>query len=63
MATTPKTTTELQVELDTIIAWFDSDQVDIDEAVRKYEQGLKLVEELQARLKTAENKIKKIAKA
>ena len=63
MATIPKTTSELQVELDTIIAWFDSDQVDIDEAVRKYEQGLKLVEELQARLKTAENKIKKIAKA
>jgi exodeoxyribonuclease VII small subunit len=57
-----KTTTELQAELDELLAWFESDKVDIDEAVKKYEQGLKLVAELQQRLKSAENTIKKISK-
>mgnify|MGYP000871581895 FL=1 len=63
MATKEKSTTELQVELDTIIAWFESDQVDIDEAVKKYEQGLALIKELQARLVSAENTIKNSSKA
>jgi len=57
-----KTTSELQTELDELLMWFESDQVDIDEAVTKYEHGLKLVAELQKRLKNAENTIKKITK-
>lgn len=58
-----KTTSELQAELDQLLQWFESDNVDIDEAVKMYEHGLKLVAELQVRLKTAENTIKKISKA
>ena len=57
-----KTTLQLQSELDDILLWFESDAIDIDEAVTKYQQGLKLVQELHDRLKTAENTIKKIAK-
>ena len=62
MAQAEKTTSELQAELDQVLLWFESERVDIDESVKKYEQGLALVKEIQQRLKTAENKIKKIAK-
>ena len=56
------TTAQLQTELDELILWFESDQVDLDEAVKKYQRGTELVAELQKRLKTAENVIKKITK-
>lgn len=56
------TTAQLQAELDDLLLWFESDKVDLDEAVSKYERGIVLVKELEARLKTAENTIKKIAK-
>ena len=57
------TTAQLQAELDDLLLWFESDKVDLDEAVSKYERGIVLVKELEARLKTAENTILKIAKA
>ena len=63
MVKSTKTTNELQTELDELLLWFESDQVDIDEAVKKYEQGLRLVAEIQDRLKTAENIIKKMNKS
>ncbi len=63
MARSQKTTFELQTELDELLLWFESDKVDIDEAVAMYEHGLQLIAELQTRLKTAENTIKKISKA
>lgn len=40
--------------------WFESSQVTLDEAVKKYEQANKLIAEMEDYLKTAENKIKKI---
>lgn len=63
MTKAQKKTFELQQELDELLLWFETDKVDIDEAVAKYEYGLKLVAELQSRLKSAENSIKKISKA
>ncbi|MDB5160969.1 MAG: Exodeoxyribonuclease 7 small subunit [Candidatus Saccharibacteria bacterium] len=51
---------QLSEELAGIIAWFEGGDVDIDSAIAKYEQAMKLVAELEAYLKTAENKIKKI---
>ena len=61
--TDKKTTSQLQAELDTILAWFESDKIDIDAAVKMYEEGLKLIEQLQERLNTAENTIKKVTKS
>lgn len=58
-----KTTAQLQTELDEIIIWFESDQVDLDEAVKKYQRGTELIAELQNRLTSAENTIKKITKS
>ena len=57
-----KTTAELQTELDELLLWFESDQVDLDEAVKKYKRGTELVAELQKRLQSAENTINKIVK-
>lgn len=51
----------LNEELAEIMAWFESEQADLDQAVTKYEQASKLLAEMEAYLKTAENKIKKIS--
>jgi exodeoxyribonuclease VII small subunit len=51
---------EMAEELDQIMQWFESGDLDIDEAVKKYEEATKLLNEMEKYLKTAENKIKKI---
>ncbi len=51
----------MQSELDELLDWFNSDNVDIDKAVAKYEQAQKLLAEMEIYLKEAENKIKKLS--
>lgn len=51
---------QLADQLEEILLWFESGQVTLDEAVKKYEQANKLIAEMENYLKTAENKIKKI---
>ncbi|MBI2008898.1 exodeoxyribonuclease VII small subunit [Candidatus Saccharibacteria bacterium] len=50
----------MDAELAEIIDWFESDKVNLDEAIVKYEKALALIAEIEKYLKTAENKIKKI---
>ncbi len=50
-------------QLEEIVEWFESDNVDIDEALAKYESGLKLANELQDDVKSAKNKFTKIKKS
>ena len=52
---------QLQAELNSIIAWFEGDEVDLDSAVIKYEQATKLIKEMEKYLAATENKIKKIS--
>ena len=52
---------QMNEQLAEILAWFESEQVDLDEAVAKYEQAIKLLGEMETYLKTAQNKVKKIA--
>jgi exodeoxyribonuclease VII small subunit len=52
---------EMAEQLDQIMLWFESGDIDIDEAVKKYEEASELISEMEKYLKTAENKIKKIA--
>lgn len=47
-------------ELQAIIDWFEGEDVDLDKAVKKFEQANQLIDELEKYLKTAENKIRKI---
>lgn len=56
-----KTYQQMSDELNQLVDWFESSQFDLDEAVAKYEQAIKLVADMETYLKTAENKIKKIS--
>ena len=56
-----KTYGQLLAQLQEIIDWFESEDVDLDEAVKNYKRASELIDELERYLKTAENKIKKVA--
>ncbi len=60
MSKKTKTFQEQLEELESIIEWFDSGDVDIDQAVSKFKAGNQLVENLKKRLSEAENKISEI---
>lgn len=55
-----KSLNELMTELDEVVAWFGSSDIDLDEAAIKFARGAKLVEEIKARLAETENKISQI---
>jgi exodeoxyribonuclease VII small subunit len=61
MAKTSKNYREMAQELENIISWFESDQIDLDAAAAKYEEAVKLLNEMETYLKTAENKIHKVS--
>ena len=52
---------ELSAELEAIVASLNEDGIDVDEAMQKYERGLELIAQLEKYLKSAENKIEKLA--
>jgi exodeoxyribonuclease VII small subunit len=58
-----KSYSELSAELAEIMEWFEGGEVDLDEALAKYQQASQLLEQMEKYLKTAANKIKKINKA
>jgi exodeoxyribonuclease VII small subunit len=58
MAAAKKTYQELEAELRDILAWFEGDSFDVDEAVKKYKRGLELIKELEDYLGTAENTVR-----
>jgi exodeoxyribonuclease VII small subunit len=60
MATKAKTYQQLAEELAEIIAWFEGGDVDLDQALAKYQQAVKLIAEMEDYLKTAQNQLKKI---
>ncbi len=49
-------------ELQKLVAWFESDTVDLEEGITKFEEGIKLTKELKEYLNTMENKIKELKK-
>ncbi|MEK7472140.1 MAG: exodeoxyribonuclease VII small subunit [Patescibacteria group bacterium] len=57
-----KTYTELKDELDALLDWFESSDVDVDEALVKYDQAAKLITELEKKLADAELVVKKLSK-
>lgn len=58
--TATKTYSQLRTELDQLLEWFNGDDIDVDQAVEKYEQALKLTKQLEAYLQKAENTITKL---
>ena len=57
-----KTLKELLKEFDEIVNWFDNDNLDVDEAIAKFEQGNELSEKIKQRLLDAKNKIEVVKK-
>lgn len=49
---------ELRTELDTILTELQSNELDIDQALKQYERGREVIKQLEAYLETAENQIK-----
>lgn len=60
MADTKKSYKQLSQELDELLAWFDSGEIDVEQALEKYQQALKVLKHMGTKLKAAENKVKKI---
>ncbi len=50
----------LKAELDDIMFKLQSEDLDVDAALKYYERGLELVKQLENYLKTAENKVREI---
>lgn len=44
-------------ELEALVAWFEGDEIDIEQAVVKFEAGNKLAAEIREQLNVLENKI------
>lgn len=51
---------DLSEKLDAVLAKLQAPDVHVDEAVKLYEEGLKLIAVLEKHLKQAENKIEKL---
>lgn len=48
--------------LQKIVAWFEREDVDLEEGIKKFEEGMKLVKDLKTYLSTMEIKIKELKK-
>ena len=51
---------QLKAELDELLELLQSEDIDIDEAVERYQRGTELVKLLEAKLKQAKNKVTKL---
>lgn len=58
-----KTFAEDMAELEAITTWFESPDIDLDEALDKFERGMELASGLKKQLGDVENKIEKIKKS
>ena len=53
----PQTLQQQLAELDDLLSWFDQPDLDLDQALQKFDHGVKLTEAIKARLQTFENKV------
>jgi exodeoxyribonuclease VII small subunit len=44
-------------ELEDIVQWFENNEVDLEEGLKKFERGLELAKQCRTRLKDVENKV------
>jgi exodeoxyribonuclease VII small subunit len=54
--------TKAYKEIEEINEWFQGEEMDLDEALQKYERGMELIAKCKERLKEAENKFEEIKK-
>lgn len=51
---------QLSDELTQIMEWFEGGDIDLDQALLKYEEAVSVLAKMENHLKSAENKVKKI---
>ena len=56
------TIAEKLAKLDELVAWFEQDDIEIEQALDKFEQAEKLAHDIETDLKHAQNKIEVIKK-
>ncbi len=61
-ASKDQTIEEQIAELDTLLAWFESDDVTVDKALENFERAQKLAANLTIALEAAKNKVEVIKK-
>ncbi|GAI22960.1 unnamed protein product [marine sediment metagenome] len=54
--------TKAYEEIEEINDWFQGENIDLDQALQKYERGLELINKCKKRLSEAENKFEEIKK-
>ncbi len=53
---------DLRNKLDVLMEWFEGDDLDVDEALKKHAEAEKVIAELETYLKATEQKITKLKK-
>lgn len=51
---------DLMARLNEIVGWFGSEDIDLEQATAKYDEGMTLVEQIKERLAQTENRINQI---
>jgi exodeoxyribonuclease VII small subunit len=49
-------------EFEAVVAWFDNDNLDVEAAIAKFEEGSKLADQIETQLAEAKNKIEIVKK-
>ena len=60
--TKKKSFSQQYADLEKITEWFEAEDVDLEEALKKFEEGLGLVKDLKSHLNNIENKVTDIKK-
>ena len=51
---------DLMARLNEIVGWFGGEDIDLEQAIAKYDEGMALVEQIKERLAQTENRINQI---
>ena len=62
MSNKQKSLRELMDEFEKIVEWFDGDDLDVEAAIAKFEEGSELAEKIKQQLSEAKNKIEIVKK-
>ncbi|MDR1300567.1 MAG: exodeoxyribonuclease VII small subunit [Candidatus Nomurabacteria bacterium] len=57
MSKANKSIKELMDEFESVVAWFEADEIDVEKAITQYEKGAKLADEIKKQLSDAKNRI------
>ena len=57
MSSRAKTLRELLAEFEAVVSWFDGDDLDVEAAIAKFEEGSRLAEQIKKQLAAARNRV------